>query len=88
MGFIIKSKGRYYIGDLLIDDIFETTRPKRWPAILRVMEERGAQALGLKKLKFVELPDDEDLPKLEVPEGGNLYVPIGQDATGISGKGP
>ncbi|OJJ70081.1 hypothetical protein ASPBRDRAFT_56806 [Aspergillus brasiliensis CBS 101740] len=87
MAFIIKSMGRYYIGDLMIDDIFEISRPKRWPAILRVMEERGAQALGLKTLKHVELPDDEDLPEVEVPEGENLYVPIGQDATSIAGQG-
>lgn len=86
MGFIITSKGRYYIGHLLIDDIFEITNPKKWSTILRVMTEKGDEALRIKKLKHVELPDDEDLPVLREPKGGKFICSSEPDYSGTTRK--
>ena len=75
----------------LVDDLFEITRPKTLPEILRALNKDGSDSLGTKKLKQVlwvdyespeaeEDEEDEELElELEDPEGRN-YVPKGSDA--------
>ncbi|KNG91077.1 hypothetical protein ANOM_000743 [Aspergillus nomiae NRRL 13137] len=54
MKFILMSGGRYYRGNLMIDDIFEITKPKTFPAILHALYRRGDWALTYNKVKQVE----------------------------------
>lgn len=76
MGFIITSNGRYYIGDLMVDEIEEITKPATWPEILAVLEE-GERGLKTKELKPVELPEEENLPVVKLFEGDGLFIPVG-----------
>ncbi|GKZ34771.1 hypothetical protein AbraIFM66950_005127 [Aspergillus brasiliensis] len=69
MGFIITSNGRYYIGDLMADEIEEITKPATWPEILAVLGEKGEKGLKTKELKHVELPEEDNLPVVKLSEG-------------------
>ncbi|OGM48394.1 hypothetical protein ABOM_003406 [Aspergillus bombycis] len=52
--YIIKSGHGHYWGNLMIDDIFEITKPKTFSAILHTLYRRGDWALTYKKVKQVE----------------------------------
>ncbi|KAE8340198.1 hypothetical protein BDV24DRAFT_164647 [Aspergillus arachidicola] len=77
MQYIIKSGGRYYSGDLMIDYIFEITKPKTFPAILRVLVTKGDTGLKYRKPKQVEAfvmePREQGVVKEE--EDPRLFVP-------------
>ncbi|KAB8226517.1 hypothetical protein BDV33DRAFT_197514 [Aspergillus novoparasiticus] len=51
MGYILRSKGRYYGGDLMSDSMFKITRPKTLPRIMRAIGEEDFQGLRKKELK-------------------------------------
>lgn len=82
MGYIITSGGRFYWGDLMTDYIFEITRPKTWPEILRTIATRGEKGLRMKRLRpvrDVEVFEEEEMSD----EGPALFVPppdVPQDA--------
>ncbi|KAB8204223.1 hypothetical protein BDV34DRAFT_226608 [Aspergillus parasiticus] len=61
MGYIIFSKGRYYGGDLMSDSMFEITRPKTLPGIIRAIGENDFQGLRKKELKPMELMMEEGI---------------------------
>ncbi|RDH30322.1 hypothetical protein BDQ94DRAFT_173017 [Aspergillus welwitschiae] len=86
MQYIITANGHYYWGHLMMDEIFEISRPTTWPNIRRVMAEKGVGKVGMKKLNAIEIPEDEDTLVPDVPEGENLYVPYGQDAPSKSAR--
>ncbi|PYH71020.1 uncharacterized protein BO88DRAFT_320491, partial [Aspergillus vadensis CBS 113365] len=74
MQYIITANGYYYWGHLMLDEIFEMTRPTTWPGILRIMAEKGVEKVGIKKLKAVEISEDDVLVQ-HVPEGEDVFVP-------------
>ncbi|KAE8311563.1 hypothetical protein BDV41DRAFT_578456 [Aspergillus transmontanensis] len=89
MQYIIKSGGRHYWGDLMIDYIFETMRPKTFPAILRVLATKGDSGLKYRKLKQVEAFEMESREQRvveEEEEEEDLFVPYNPDAPSESDK--
>ncbi|KAB8257614.1 hypothetical protein BDV32DRAFT_127195 [Aspergillus pseudonomiae] len=53
MQFIIQSGCCYYWGNLMIDDIFEITKPKTFPAILHALSRRGDCGLQCRKVEKI-----------------------------------
>ncbi|KAK6819838.1 hypothetical protein RU639_007092 [Aspergillus parasiticus] len=87
MQYIIKSGGRYYWGDLMIDYIFEITKPKTFPAILRALAINGDIGLKYRKLKQVEEFEIESREQRVVEEEEeDLFVPYNPDAPSESDK--
>ena len=62
-----------------MDGLFEITRPKTLPGILRALNKDGSDSLGTKKLKQVLWVGYES-PQAEEDEEERNYVPKGSGA--------
>ncbi|EAW16686.1 uncharacterized protein NFIA_060420 [Aspergillus fischeri NRRL 181] len=58
MAYIITSGGRFFRGDLMIDHIFEITKSRTWPEILRALATKGERELRMKVLRPVVVDEE------------------------------